>query len=144
MTTRTRRSAVAIGLPPDERRPPHGTGEDGPMMDLSGAVLEHANRGVRLQLLLRGALVVFLLLTIVLIPPDYGVAAYYGIVAIYAVGALAFAVWAWPGGAAVARWGWASLFVDLAVLTTLTLIAGVDAHESWTSNVLVLGFFLVP
>ena len=76
------------------------------MMDLSGAVLEHANRGVRLQLLLRGALVVFLLLTIVLIPPPHGIGVYYAIAAVYAIGALAFARWAWPGGAAVARWGW--------------------------------------
>jgi len=114
------------------------------MMDLTGAVLEHANRGVRLQLLLRAALVVFLLLTIVLIPPQHGVAAYYGIVTAYAVGALAFARWAWRGGAAVARWGWLGLFADLAVLGTLTLFAGVDAHQSWTSNVLVMGFFLLP
>jgi hypothetical protein len=50
------------------------------MTELSGALLEHANRGVRIQLLLRGALVVFMLLTIVLIPPVQGVAAYVVIV----------------------------------------------------------------
>jgi two-component system NarL family sensor kinase len=114
------------------------------MMDLSGAVLEHANRGVRLQLLLRHALVVFLLLTIVLVPPPHGVGVYYAIVAAYAVGAVVFTRWAWRGGAAVARWGWLGLFADLAVLATLTLLAGVDAHQNWTSNVLVMGFFLVP
>jgi two-component system NarL family sensor kinase len=114
------------------------------MMDLSGAVLEHANRGVRLQLLLRHALVVFLLLTIVLVRPPHGVGVYYAIVGAYAVGALAFTRWAWRGGAAVARWGWLGLFADLAVLATLTLLAGVDAHQNWTSNVLVMGFFLVP
>ena len=113
-------------------------------MDLSGAALEHANRGVRLQLLLRGALVVFLLLTIVLVPPDRGVAAYYAVVGAYAIGALAFARWAWPGGLGVARWGWLGLFVDLAVLAVVSLIAGVEAHQSWTSNVLVMGFFLIP
>src|SRR5262249_34093899 len=115
-----------------------------PMMDLSGAVLEHANRGVRLQLLLRSALVVFLLLTIILIPPVQRVAAYYGIVGAYALGAIAFARWAWPGGSAVARWGWLGLFADLVVLATVTLVAGVDAHDSWTSDVLVVGFFLLP
>jgi two-component system NarL family sensor kinase len=114
------------------------------MMDLSGAVLEHANRGVRLQLLLRGALVAFLLLTIALIPPTEGVAAYYVVVTAYAIGAVAFTRWAWPGGAAVARFGWLGLFADLSVLAVLTLIAGVDAHHSWTSNVLVTGFFLLP
>jgi two-component system NarL family sensor kinase len=114
------------------------------MMDVSAAVLQYANRGLRLQLLLRGALVVFLLLTIVLIPPEHGVAAYYTIVVAYAIAAVAFARWAWPGGAAVARWGWLGLFGDLVVLAIVTLIAGTDAHQSWTSNVLVMGFFLVP
>ena len=114
------------------------------MLDLRGTVLEHANRGVRLQLLLRAALVVFLLLTIILIPPVQGTAAYYGIVTAYALGAAAFARWAWRGGDAVARWGWLGLFADLVVLASLTLVAGVDAQLSWTSNVLVIGFFLLP
>ena len=114
------------------------------MLDLRGTVLEHANRGVRLQLLLRAGLVVFLLLTIILIPPVQGTAAYYGIVTAYALAAAAFARWAWRGGDAVARWGWLGLFADLVVLASLTLVAGVDAQLSWTSNVLVIGFFLLP
>ena len=114
------------------------------MMDLSGAVLQHANRGVRLQLLLRAALVVFLLLTIGLLPPVDGVAAYYGVVVVYALGALAMARWAWPGGRAVARWGWLGLFADLVVLAGLVLAAGADAEESWTSYVLLFGFFVLP
>ena len=114
------------------------------MNDLSAAVLEHANRGVRLQLLLRGALVAFLVMTIALLPPVEGVPAYYAILLAYALGAAAFAWWAWPGGAAVARFGWLALFVDLAVLAILTLVAGVDAQVSWTSYVLVVGFFLLP
>ena len=69
------------------------------MLDLRGAVLQHANRGVRLQLLLRAALVVFLLLTIILIPPVQGAAAYYAMVAAYALAAADFARWAWRGGA---------------------------------------------
>ena len=52
--------------------------------------------------------------------------------------------WAWGGGPSVARWGWLGLFADLAVLTVLTLVSGVAAHESWTSDVLVTGFFLLP
>jgi two-component system, NarL family, sensor kinase len=114
------------------------------MMDLSGAVLQHANRGVRLQLLLRAALVGFLLLTIGLLPPVETVAAYYAVVILYAVGALALARWAWRGGPGVARWGWLGLFADLAVLAGLVLAAGVDADESWTSYVLLFGFFLLP
>ncbi len=112
------------------------------MMDLSGAVLAHASRGVRLQLLLRAALIVFLLLTIILLPPTQGVAAFYGIVVAYAVGALLFARWAWRGDATVVEWGWLGLLADLVVLATLTLVAGVDAQNSWTSDVLGIGFFL--
>jgi two-component system, NarL family, sensor kinase len=46
--------------------------------------------------------------------------------------------------AAVARWGWLGLFADLVVLAGLTLAAGVEADESWTSYVLLFGFFLLP
>ena len=102
------------------------------MIELSGAVLEHANRGLRLQLLLRAALVVFLLLTVILIPPVQGATAYYVTVAAYATCAATFAGWAWKGGPSVSRWGWLGLFVDLAVLATLTLIAGIEAQQSWT------------
>jgi two-component system NarL family sensor kinase len=114
------------------------------MLELSSAVLEHANRGVRLQLLLRGALVTFLALTLALVPPDNIRGAYYVIVAIYGLGAVAFGRWAWTGGPAVARWAWLGLFVDLAVMATLTLLAGNEASNNWASDVLVVGFFLLP
>ena len=114
------------------------------MLELSSTVLEHANRGVRLQLLLRGALVVFLTLTLAIVPPDDARAAYFLIVAIYAVGAVAFGCWAWTGSPAVARWAWLGLFVDLAVLATLSLLAGNEASNNWSSDVLVVGFFLLP
>ena len=114
------------------------------MMELSGAVLEHANRGVRLQLLLRAALVFFLVLTLILIRPVQGSGAFFAIVAVYAVCAAGFTRWAWGGGPSVARWGWLGLFADLVVLATVTLVAGFEASESWTSDVLVIGFFLLP
>ncbi len=44
------------------------------MMDVAAPSLQHANRGVRLQLVLRGVLVVFVLLTIILLPPVQGAA----------------------------------------------------------------------
>jgi two-component system, NarL family, sensor kinase len=115
-----------------------------PMLELSSTVLEHANRGVRLQLLLRGALVVFLALTLVLVPPTQSRTAYYVIVAAYGVGAVIFGRWAWTSGPAVARWAWLGLFVDVAVVATLTLLAGKEASANWASDVLAVGFFLLP
>jgi two-component system, NarL family, sensor kinase len=115
-----------------------------PMLELSSAVLEHANRGVRLQLLLRGALVAFLALTLALVPPTEARAAYWVIVVAYGVGAAAFGRCAWSGGPAVARWAWLALFGDLAVLATVTLLAGIEADDNWASDVLVVGFFLLP
>ena len=39
---------------------------------------------------------------------------------------------------------WLALLVDLAALGTLTVLAGASARESWTADVLVNGFLLVP
>src|SRR5690606_17445073 len=45
---------------------------------------------------------------------------------------------------AVVRLAWLALFVDLAVLTALTLLTGLSTPESWTSDVLAAAFGLVP
>jgi two-component system NarL family sensor kinase len=118
--------------------------EPKPSSELDAAVLEHAGRGVRLQLLLRIVLVVFAAVTVGVVPPVQGASACYVLVAVYAVWAVAFAAWARRGGPQVARGAWLGLFVDLLVLAALTLVAGVAADESWTANVLVNGLFLIP
>jgi len=115
-----------------------------PSPELDAAVLEHAARGVRLQLLLRVVLAVFVAVTVGVVPPVQGATACYAIVAAYAVWVVGFAAWARRGGPQVARWAWLALFVDLLVLASLTLVAGVAADESWTATVLVNGFFLIP
>ena len=112
--------------------------------DIDAAVVAYANRGARTQVLLRGALVLFVILTISLLPPVQGDVACYVITAAYAVFAVGFAVWAWPGGPSVARWAWLGLFVDVAVLATLTLIAGVSTELTWTDDVLLHGLFVIP
>jgi two-component system, NarL family, sensor kinase len=116
----------------------------GDVTESDAAVLEHAGRGVRLQLLLRVVLVVFVAVTVGVVPPVQGATACYAIVAVYTVWAVGFAAWARRGGPRVARWAWLALFVDLLVLASLTLVAGVAADESWTATVLVNGFFLIP
>lgn len=111
---------------------------------VAGAVLAHATRGLRIQVRLRFALVVFVAATLAAAPPATGVAASWVVAVAYAAAAVALALWVRRGGPAPVRLGWLGLFVDLAVLSTVTLIAGASAQTSWTADVLVNGFFLVP
>jgi two-component system NarL family sensor kinase len=111
--------------------------------DLDAIVLEHAYRGVRLQLLLRGVLVVFVVITLAVVPPVRHAVLSDVLVASYAVWAIGLAVWTRRGGPGPVRLIWLALFVDLAVLATLVLVAGASP-TSWTSDVLVTGFVLIP
>jgi two-component system NarL family sensor kinase len=111
---------------------------------LQSAVLEHASRGMRLQVLLRAVLVAFALLTIILVAPVRNRTACDVVVGIYAAWAIAVGVWSWSGRPSWLRFGWTALFADLGALAALTLLAGASARESWTADVLVNGFFLVP
>ena len=63
---------------------------------------------------------------------------------LYALAALGIAVWTRDGGPLAVRWAWVALFLDLAVLGSLTLLTGVETPQSWTSDVLTTGFLLVP
>ncbi len=107
-------------------------------------MLEHTRRGVRLQVLLRGVMVVFVLLTVAIVPPIHNSAGCDAIAGTYAAWAIAVGVWGWRGSAAALRFVWVALFVDLIALAALTLLAGASANQSWTADVLVNGFFLVP
>jgi len=112
--------------------------------DLESVVLEHAYRGVWLQTLLRCVLVAFVVLTLVFVPPVHDRPASDVIVAAYALWAIGVGVWSWRGGPALIRFAWLNLLVDLAALAALALLAGVAAQQSWTADVLISGFFLIP
>lgn len=111
---------------------------------LRGAMVDHAMRGVRLQVVLRGALVVFVVGTIALVPPVQARNACITIAITYASFALAFALWTRRGGPIVAQSAWLGLLVDVVALATLTLVSGIDAEQSWTDDVLLHGLFVVP
>lgn len=111
---------------------------------LDATVVDHARRGVRLQVVLRMVLLVFLAATVLAVPPGRGLLACVLVVAAYAVWVLAFAAWFQGGSAAAVRLAWLALFVDLVVLTTLTLLTGLLTPQSWTADVLAAGFGLVP
>ena len=112
--------------------------------DVAAIRLEHAGLGVRLQVAVRGVLVVFVAATVLFVPPAHDRATCAAVAVMYTVAALGVAVWARDGGVAVARWAWLALFLDLAVLTWLTLLTGIATPQSWTADVLMTGFLLVP
>ena len=106
--------------------------------------MEQARRGLRLQVLLRGFLAAFVLVAVTMVPPARNEAACYVVAGAYATWVASIAVWGWRGGATALRMVWVALLVDLAALGTLTMLAGASARESWTADVLVNGFLLVP
>ncbi|MFE3290012.1 sensor histidine kinase [Rhodococcus sp. NPDC059234] len=118
------------------------SGRDG--TDLERILLEHAYRGVHLQLALRGVIVLFLGLTLFVVPPANGFGVCAAILTCYAIWASAVALWARRGGRGPVTTIWLALFVDLAVIAGLALLTGVEAQQSWTANILTNGLFVIP
>lgn len=114
------------------------------MTQIQQIVTMSAQRGLNLQLALRGVLVVFVVATLALLPPPVGVAASWWVAGGYVLAAIALTVWLRTGTRAALNWGWLGLYLDLAVLLTLNLIAQQSAGTAWTSYVLQSGFFLIP
>lgn len=107
-------------------------------------VVSHAERGTRLQIAVRGVLAVFIVGTLLLLPPPDGVAASAVIAAGYVVAVVGLTGWLIRGRPSAIRWGWIGLYVDLLALSSLALIADGSTGQSWTSYVLLGGFFLLP
>ena len=107
-------------------------------------VVAHAERGITLQQALRAVLVLFVAATVIWLPPAVGAGVCALIAAGYLVAAIGLTWWLGGRGAAAVRWGWLGLYVDLAVLCAVSLIAGLSAGQSWTSYVLLGGLFLLP
>jgi len=107
-------------------------------------VVAHAERGITLQQALRAVLVLFVAATVIWLPPAVGAGVCALIAAGYLVAAIGLTWWLRGRGGAAVRWGWLGLYVDLAVLCAVSLIAGLSAGQSWTSYVLLGGFFLLP
>ena len=107
-------------------------------------VVEHALRGISLQVWLRGALVVFVLFTLGLVPPANGAVICWVIAILYALVAAGVAIWTRRGGDGPVRYAWLALYIDVAVLSTLSMFTGVAAPDSWTADTLQRGFFVIP
>ena len=94
-------------------------------------------------MLLRTALVVFVVVTVVVVPPGRYRIGCYVTAGAYTAWAIGLAWLSQRGGERPVRLIWLALFVDLAVLTVLSLLAG-QSEQSWTADILVNGFFVIP
>jgi two-component system, NarL family, sensor kinase len=110
---------------------------------LFAILLEHALRGVRVQQLLRAVLVVFVTVTVIAVPPAHYRTACYVTVALYAASSAAVGWVSLRGGERAIRLVWLALFVDLLALGVLSVLAS-QSEQSWTADVLVNGFFVIP
>ena len=112
--------------------------------EVDAVTLQHARRGVALQVALRWVLVGFVALTVIAVPPPRFVGICAAIAGGYALWALAVALWTRQEHPAAVRMAWLALLVDVVVLGVLTLLTGVATPQSWTSDVFTTGFLLIP
>jgi two-component system, NarL family, sensor kinase len=112
--------------------------------ELLGILLDHAYRGIRAQLLLRALLVVFMVLTVTIVPPAHDSGWCYLTVALYAVWVAIVTGWSYRGGERPVQFVWLALFVDVLALATITVLASLSDQQSWTADILLNGFFLIP
>jgi two-component system, NarL family, sensor kinase len=115
------------------------------VQDVVAAVMAtHAARGSRLQAWLRLGVVAFVWACLLLEPPTDHVAWCYAIAVVYpVVWALSLTWLGHPRGDA-RDLSWIPLVVDIVVLGSITMLAGLSAQDSWTAYVIVNGFFLLP
>jgi two-component system NarL family sensor kinase len=111
---------------------------------LSSILLQHAYKGLRVQIVIRSLLLLFVLMTLIVEPPGRARLACSLIAAAYAAWTVGLAVWTSRGGPSPVRWMWLALFGDAVALGALSLTAGVAERHSWTADTLVAGFVLIP
>jgi two-component system, NarL family, sensor kinase len=112
--------------------------------ELYRILIEHAYRGFRIQVMLRAVLVTFVVLVVVFTPPVHDRGGCYAIAAVYAVSSAGVSWLVRRGGEQPLRLIWLALFVDLLALAALAIVASQSAKQSWTADVVVNGFFLIP
>ena len=107
------------------------------------------SRGLQLQLGLRVLLALFIAATLVWEPPDRHIWLHWGIFAAYVLVIGAWGRWelrpANQSGVESRRsTALLMLGTDLTVVAVLTIEAGINSPQSWASNVLQHGLFLIP
>ncbi len=112
--------------------------------ELRALLVEHAGRGFRVQAIVRGVLAIFVALTVVFVPPAGARLAALLIAVAYCVWAVAVYVAVRVDDERVLRLNWIALIGDVVALGLVTLTAASADNVSWTGDLLLVGFFLVP
>ena len=104
--------------------------------------------GILLQSALRAVLVVFVAVTLLVEPPNADRWICVAVLAVYVVVVACWCAWALrPTSRAAVDKGYAALLMlgtDVALVSSLSVLTGIAAPESWTSNMLRNGLFLIP
>ncbi|WP_308467010.1 sensor histidine kinase [Rathayibacter soli] len=112
--------------------------------ELGRVLIDHAYRGIRVQFMLRGVLVVFIALVVILVPVAHYRWIGYLIAALYLLSTLVLLVVTRRAKAWLVRYIWLALYIDVVALGSLCVLDGVAASDSWSADILLNGFFLLP
>lgn len=112
--------------------------------ELAHVLVDHAYRGIRVQFVLRGVLVVFIVLVVILVPVSPTPWAGYLIAALYLLATVALLIVTRRAKAWLVRYIWLALYIDVIALGSLSVLSGAMHAESWGADILLNGFFLLP
>jgi two-component system NarL family sensor kinase len=112
--------------------------------ELRELLVDHAGLGFRVQSILRGILATFIALTAIFVPPAGGSLPTLLIAAAYCAWAIAVYLAVRANSERVLRLSWIALTGDVIALGLVTLTATAADSVSWTGDVLLNAFFLIP
>ncbi|QDZ14910.1 sensor histidine kinase [Humibacter ginsenosidimutans] len=112
--------------------------------ELRALLIRHAARGFRVQSVVRTVLVVFLALTVLIVPPPAGALACLLVVAGYAVWAVFVFAVVRGDAARVLRFSWLALYGDVLAVAVIVAVASLSDDRSSTAGILLDGMFLLP
>ena len=111
---------------------------------IRNVMAEHASRGLKVQAMLRMLLALFVIGVVAFDPPVNNEAATVAVAVLYAAWCLLLHAVLLRRPRLVGRLAVISPFVDMLALTVLAVLASRSNVESWTSDILIAGFALIP